>query len=478
MTAALRATPRLTWRQRLLRLLPWHRRLALLACCGVFSWALSGMLHPLMSVLQPKPATFMPPAQALQLDQLQAPGPLLLQAGIQQVQALRLLLLDDQPYYQVRLAGQTTPRYWHARTGLEQALAARHAERLAGHYLASAEPLHYAGQVTAFSSEYAFINRLLPAARVDSQRGDGLRVYLDLYQDRLGSLVDNRKAGFSALFLWLHSFHWLDFAGPLRPALMLLLLASSAAAVGLGLSSFVARRQARTRLRRWHGRAGMLLALSTLAFVASGAWHVLHKLTAAPPAAPFSAEFASADLSSTPQSAWLEPGEELHRLSLLQLDGQPVWRLQGLRNGQIPSLRYLGVDGQALDEQAPRRYAEQRVAHYASPLGLGQPVSISLQRQFDHDYGFVFKHLPVLKASYADAQHSAVFIDPLDGALAARIDDRDRAEGFSFAYLHKWEWLSGLGKTVKDSAISLAALAHLLLVVGGVWLWRQRRKRQ
>jgi hypothetical protein len=105
MTVALRITPPLTWRQRLLRLLPWHRRLALLAAAGIFSWAMSGMLHPLMSVLQPQPASFMPPLATLDLTQLQAPGPLLQRAGIRQIQALRLLMLDGQPYYQVRLAG-------------------------------------------------------------------------------------------------------------------------------------------------------------------------------------------------------------------------------------------------------------------------------------------------------------------------------------------------------------------------------------
>lgn len=475
MTAALRTTPRLTWRQRLLRLLPWHRRLALLAAVGVFSWAFSGMLHPLMSTLQPKPAAFMPPANTLTLVGLQAPATILRHTAITKVQALRLLMLDGQPYYQVRLADGSQPRYLHARSGLEQPLVARHAEVLAAHYLGSQEPLHYSGDLHAFSNEYAFINRLLPAARVDSQRPDGLRLYLDLYQDRLGTLVDDRKAAFSSLFLWLHSFHWLDVGGPLRPALMLLLLISSAAAVTLGVSSFIARRQARTRLRRWHGRAGIGLALTSVAFVISGGWHLLHKLNAPSAPAPFVAQFNVAELISAPQASWLEDGEGLHKISLLQLDNQPVWRLQGVRAGK-PSLRYVASDGQPLDELAPQRYAEQRFAAYAAPLGLGTPTSISLQRNFDDDYGFVFKRLPVLKANYGDAQHSALFIDPLDGALAATVSDSDRREGLSFAYLHKWEWLSGAGKPVKDTAISLVALVHLLLVLGGLWLWRQRRR--
>ena len=475
MTVALRIAPPLTWRQRLLRLLPWHRRLALLAAAGVFSWALSGMLHPLMSALQPQPASFMPPAVALNLSQLQAPGPLLQQAGIEHIQALRLLMLDGQPYYQVRLAGQTTPRYWQAQRGLETPLSGRHAEVLARHYLGSNEPLHVAGTLNAFSNEYAFINRLLPAVRVNTARSDGTRVYLDLYQDRLASLVDNRKAVLSTLFLWLHSFHWLDFAGPLRVAVMLLLLVASLATVGLGVSSFIARRQARTKLRRWHGRAGIGMALATLGFIFSGAWHLLHKLTAEPAPSAFTAVFNSSALTHAPQLDWQQPGEQLVKISLLQLDGLPAWRLQGLRAETQTSLRYLATDGSALDELAPQRYAEQRFAQYATPLGLTTPVSISVQSSFDHDYGFMFKRLPVLKASYCDEQHSALFIDPLDGALAGRVNDGDRAEGASFAYLHKWELLGSISKTVKDVAIVLIGLAHLLLVLGGVYLWRKRR---
>lgn len=231
MTAALGTSRRVrpTWRQRLLRLMPWHRRLALLACLGVLCWAATGVLHPLMSNLQPRPAAFLPPQALLPLQGLQAPAAVLGAAGLKEVQALRLLVLDGEPYYQVRLPGASEPRYWHARSGAPADLVARHAERLAQHYLGTTEPLRYAGSLSGFDGEYAFVNRLLPVARVDTAREDGLRLYLDLHQDRLGTLVDERKAWFGRLFQTLHSFRWLDGAGPLRPVLMSLLLAAAGA---------------------------------------------------------------------------------------------------------------------------------------------------------------------------------------------------------------------------------------------------------
>ncbi len=477
MTAALQAheLPCLTWRQRLLRLMPWHKRLALLACLGIFSWAGSGMLHPLMGYLQPRPQTMATPQQVLLLDNLRSPAQLLGAAGVAQVQGLRLLVLAGEPYYQARLAGELQPRYWHARSGQAVELAAAHAESLARHYLGRDEPLAYAGSIERFTSEYAFINRLLPVARVDTQRDDSLRLYVDLFHDRLGTLVDERKAWFSAFFQTMHSFRWLDAAGPLRPVLMLVLLASIVSATLFGVALFIARRRARTFNRRLHGWFGLGLALATLSFASSGAWHLLHKQGAQPWPAPFVPSFSVAELDKAPATDWLLAGEELYMLSLLELDGKPIWRAQGQQFANMPSLHYLDVQGRELGNDTPRRYAQQRLDHYAKTLGLGEAQALTLQHSFDHEYGFVFKRLPVFKASYVDAYNTALFIDPLDGALASRVQDADRTEGWTFAYLHKWEFLAGLGNGYKHLALGLVALAHMLLALVGLSLLRKPR---
>ncbi len=479
MTAALQAQelPRLTWRQRVLRLMPWHKRLALLACLGIFSWAGSGMLHPLMGYLQPRPQTIATPQQVLPLDNLRSPAQVLGAAGVAQVQGLRLLVLDAEPYYQARLAGELQPRYWHARSGQAVELAAAHAESLGRHYLGRDEPLAYAGSIERFTSEYAFINRLLPVARVDTQRDDALRLYIDLFHDRLGTLVDERKAWFSAFFQTLHSFRWLDAAGPLRPLLMLVLLASIVSATLFGITLFIARRRARTFNRRLHGWWGLGLALATLSFASSGAWHLLHKQGAQPWPAPFVPSFTVAELDKAPSAAWLLAGEELYMLSLLELDGKPIWRAQGQQFASMSSLHYLDAQGRELGNDTPRRYAQQRLDHYAKSLGLGEAQTLTLQHSFDHEYGFVFKRLPVFKASYADAHNTALFIDPLDGALASRVQDADRAEGWGFAYLHKWEFLAGLGNGYKHLLLGIVALAHVLLALVGLSLLRRGQHR-
>ncbi len=498
MTAALptHQLPRQAWRQRLLRLMPWHKRLALLACLGIFSWAGSGMLHPLMGYLQLRPQTMATPQQALPLDNLRSPAQVLGAAGIAQVQGLRLLVLSGEPYYQARLAGELQPRYWHARSGQAVELAGTHAESLARHYLGSDEQLAYVGSIERFTGEYAFINRLLPVARVDTQRDDHLRLYVDLFHDRLGTLVDQRKAWFSGFFQTMHSFRWLDAAGPLRPVLMLVLLASIVSATLFGVALFIARHswrrpcgpslsdvkngsrpffiaRARTFNRRLHGWWGLGLALATLSFASSGAWHLLHKQVAQPWPAPFVPSFNVAELDKAPAADWLLAGEELYMLSLLELDGKPIWRAQGQQFASMASLHYLDTQGRELGNDTPRRYAQQRLDHYAKTMNLGEVQQLSLQHNFDHEYGFVFKRLPVFKANYADGNNTALFIDPLDGALASRVQNADRTEGWTFAYLHKWEFLAGIGNGYKHLLLGIVALAHVLLALVGLSLLRR-----
>jgi len=469
-TSVVGGAPAPRWRQRLMRLLPWHRRLAVLACIGIFCWAGSGSLHPLMSLIQVRPATAAPPQKVLALDNLRSPASVLGGAGIDHVQGLRLLQLDQEPYYQARLHGADEPRYWHARTGEEADLQARHAQLLAGHYLGSNEPMHYQGNVLAFNSEYAFINRLLPVARVDTRRENGLRLYLDLYHDRLGSVVDNRKAWFSGFFQTLHSFGWLNATGPLGVLVMLVLLLAVICAALSGLAMFFARKRKRAGVRRWHAWGGLGLAFATLSFAGSGAFHLLHKQGADPLPTDLIASFAPSDLDVAPSEAWLLPGEALFQLSLIELDGKPVWRAEGQQHAMMKSLHYLDANGQEMPSQTPRQYAAERLAYYAQALQLGAMADTSVQTGFDHEYGFVFKRLPVIKAEFADADNTSLFVDPLDGALAARVQDADRLEGWVFGYLHKWEALGALGQVAKQLAIFLLGLGHVLLALAGIFL--------
>ena len=83
---------------------------------------------------------------------------------------------------------------------------------------------------------------------------------------------------------------------------------------------------------------------------------------------------------------------------------------------------------------------------------------VKMVTEFGPEYGFAFKRLPVYRIPLAN--RVTVFVDPADGAIAAVIDNADRAEGWVFGYIHKLDWLVPFtGTDLRDAlAMTLAVL--------------------
>ena len=52
-----------------------------------------------------------------------------------------------------------------------------------------------------------------------------------------------------------------------------------------------------------------------------------------------------------------------------------------------------------------------------------------------------------------------------------RITDLDRAEGYSFAMLHKYSLMTWAGKGIRDAIMSLAALGMLAVSLLGLFVY-------
>ncbi|MFX5130564.1 hypothetical protein ABTC50_20585, partial [Acinetobacter baumannii] len=77
---------------------------------------------------------------------------------------------------------------------------ADYATLLARHYLGDQQAAIKASRIiTEFDDEYVYINRLLPVWRIDFDRPDGMRVYVDTGTAKLGAMVDDRKAMLSQI---------------------------------------------------------------------------------------------------------------------------------------------------------------------------------------------------------------------------------------------------------------------------------------
>ena len=91
------------------------------------------------------------------------------------------------------------------------------------------------------------------------------------------------------------------------------------------------------------------------------------------------------------------------------------------------------------------------------------------------EYGFVNKRLPVVKLAYDTPEKTTYFIETSTSRLAARIENSDKIEGYSFAIFHKFLFMDWAGKNVRDFTMVLAALIILSVSILGLILFFKKR---
>lgn len=474
----------------------WHRRVAWVALIAVFTFALTGLMHPLMTRLQPKPAQFQPPPMPALAQALPAPATALVAAGVDIVAGLRPLHDGERWLWRVQ-GSDGAVRYLDTLTGAEPVGGSEraHAERLARWYAGeSTAAIREVAGVTAFDGDYGWVNRLLPVWRVQFEREDGLTVYVSTIDDRLATISDTRKRFFQQTFRAVHSWSWLP--APLRNSWINTLLAAVAATTLLGLT-LALRSQGgrRINLRRVHRLGGVTVSVAVLAWAVSGFVQALgnaERERADSPQRPLqvASRALTADLSP--------PSDGASAVTLVALDGAPVWRWalkppetptgRGLALGEhqhhdrpsagaagASAARYVSaVDGSAIVDGETQHLAEL-IAHF----GLrGDAATAAPILKFTPEYGFVFKRLPVWRVDQADAEHTTAYFDTGSERLAAIVTDGDRRAGALFAYAHKWEWVTPLaGKDWRDGLSALFAFSVIGVAVGGTLLRRRRIKR-
>lgn len=448
-------------------LLRWHMRIGAVVSVGVIAWGLSGLAHPIIARMQPMAAQQSYPLEAISGGQLLSPAAALERAGISgEVTALRLVDWGQGPQYRVELGGQSL--WLDGRSGALLATAERdYAERLARHFSGDAHsPVASFKAQTQFSEDYLFINRLLPVQRVAFARDDGLRVYVDTASGRLASMVDAPKAAGSLVFRNLHNWVFIDNQ-QLRHGAMLVFLLGGVFVGVMGAVQYILQARAgrgwrrNSRSRSWHRRIGICVSLTVVTFSSSGAWHLLQKHNPAP-AKPLPVWAVS------PQALtinWAPLGQGIRQAELVSVAGQPYFRLW-----QAGELRYLHAGSGDELSGGEAVHARALAEYYAGHDRLGEAQWVS---RFGGEYGFINKRLPVIAFdSLVDSQR--YYVEPRTGVLAALVRDSDRAEGWSFAWLHKWHFLDGMGRDARDAIAALFALGIAVSFVLGLFLYLRR----
>ncbi|RLA39850.1 MAG: hypothetical protein DRQ64_05935, partial [Gammaproteobacteria bacterium] len=140
----------------------WHRRIGLAVFIAIIAWALSGLSHPIMSRINPRPVAMAPPVSAAAIAELAPLSAALLANGIADFEQAQLLNIDGASFYRVEQGDNKI--YINARSGQRAALNDKaYAQHLARYYLGDdASNVASVELITAFNEDYLYINRFLP----------------------------------------------------------------------------------------------------------------------------------------------------------------------------------------------------------------------------------------------------------------------------------------------------------------------------
>ncbi|EOR07547.1 PepSY domain-containing protein [Acinetobacter genomosp. 15BJ] len=484
--------------KQLKKLLSSHRSFGMVLGILVLFWALTGVLHPIMSATQPQPVKRMPPSQQFNLEHALPVASILRQQQIDQFSALQTIELQPNLVaYRVQLLHQDIAEYFNSQTGqtIENA-EQQNAKRLAIWYTGLLEQQIISAQlITAFSDDYPSVNRLLPVWRVDFQ--NGLRAYVDPSQARLATLSSDQKMWMAKIFRLGHTWTWGDQAWTGQTILMQMTLIGILCMIFMGIGLFFNIHNRRNHrlgqkpIRFLHRYLGICLSVFILLWVISGFYHIWQKKPDIKNTQPI---FHVADLST---EAWQHvTAQPIQRLDLVpitfsQTHTRAAWMIQAI--GQSPLQGSMTAASKAHDHHTTKTVApaiefvdagngelldilkqsKQLAASYLD-LKPEQIQQASWVTSFGGEYGFINKRLPVIKVETRLENQLRLYIEPSSGVIAAQVTQQDALEGFSFAYLHKWTWLP-IDKTLRDIILgTIAALVALLAVLGFLVLLRKR----
>ncbi|MFW7379319.1 MAG: hypothetical protein ACOH5I_10960 [Oligoflexus sp.] len=472
-----------------------HRYFAWFGGLAFLMFGLSGLTHPIMTRTGPQPAQFFPPQAQISPEDLQT-----LPQILDQFDEARIVkLLPSAGGLKLQISGDLDRRYIDLKTGEELiGYDEQHAIWLARYYSGDWDSkVHKIDWQTEFSDAYPWVNRLLPVYRVQFERDDRLTAFVHTETNALGNLTNDYKTLMQSIFRNIHTWAWLEKSNHFRVLAlsMLLVCLFTMSLFGLALIFLLKHRRRMPALRFWHRITSYLVAIPVLAFSASGFYHLLHHAyKEVTRGLALADQIQLSDHQLHEDMGWLErfsdiqmnvvslvqgPEERLfYRLSLSQ--GKPAEQVtRNARFDGVPLEKaavYVDAtlgDLADLDDQAMAIYYAEK--HFGYDPNLLQQSS--LVTQFNHNYDFRNKRLPVWQLEYLTPSRDIIFIDPATGALVDRSQRLDRAEGMSFSILHKWNIVVPLiGRYWRDVLIMLSLVLGLVTTVSGYTMLLKLRR--
>ena len=461
----------------------WHRVLGLTALVPVIFWTLSGLSHPFMSnwfrpsitreVFKPLPQNKMKPVLTIQqvLDR----------NHITALRNFNLINFKKGTFYQV-LGVDSAYNYYSATDGVLLPHGdSDYAEYLARYFTQDSTSAIQISLQRDFDSEYQAINHLLPVLKVSFDRPDGMDVYVETGQSRMATFNNNTRKAFLSLFEEFHTWQFLARWGGdtfrnvvllIIMCIMLFALISGLTVYGLMWKKFKTITQSRKAkgvgdkrfLHRFHRQIGLIVSFVMFTFVISGAFHLVVKLhNNGPVKADYGQVIKHVQLVM-PNLSLPVADSLIVKIGLVSFNGNVFYQVT---DNQKQVSYFNARDGKE-QLNADEDYARFLSTYYQHRLEAGKfygRVTVHQLRQFDNEYGFINKRLPVERVSYPNGDNW--YIETATSKLAAKVTGIDRAEGLSFIFLHKYFGMTWAGKNIRDIVSMLAALGVLVVSLFG-----------
>jgi len=497
----------------------WHTSLAWVAALAMLAFTLSGLTHPLLSWTGPSATSFRPPSAEMHANQLSLIPKVLAKHSIKKAVMVKLLPSKKGVVLQVTESAHVPRRYFDLETLNELPKFDRQqAQWLAQYYVfgknKEAAPISHIEFQTEFDNAYPWVNRLLPVYKVTfaDQANTSAFIYTEI--NVLAGLGNDYKTRLQSIFSSLHNWSWLEGVENARIILIacLLLCILGITLTGIGMILLIKKRNNMTRKARTHRLIACIVWLPLLGFSSSGFWHLLHygfsdvhrglKLG------------APIEVSEINTNASLDsfPNIPLNQVSLIEHQGALYYRLS------IPNKRTKNNDTQTTTNagehahhtnndrhQRDARFNGQATEHgglyYSTKTGLkatlndrnvaieiaskqlgldkAMVTSTELIKHFGLHYDFRNKRLPVWQIEFDSALGDKAFVDPATGMLVDRLVNLDRYEGYSFSFLHKWNFLTPfIGRFWRDVLVVIVLLLIMSLTLIGIFMTIARRRQK
>lgn len=490
----------------------WHRAIGIITVIPVIFWTLSGLMHPFLShwfkpqiaheKLVDKPID----SNKVKLDIVQV----LAKNSIDRIKNFRLVKMDNNYYYQIK-GNDLNLSYYNASNGtLLSNGDVLYAKYLARYFIAdSTSAISRTRTIDSFNREYQYINRLLPAWKISFARKDNMDVYVETSSSRLATFNPTSRKVFIWIFYNFHTWGFLDAISnnTLKTSILIILssfIASSALSglliYGLLWGKFKspAKNSSQNLLRKYHRQIGIWVSVFTLMFAFSGAYHATRKLKPNDlPKMVYQPSIDVTDIQTSFKSIAIN-WQRLENLSLVKWKKDICYQVSYLATDDEPTtIEYFNAKTGNQIPNGDIGYAKYLAKRFSAPPAENNDdleaccvtgsngdeeayeaeiTKAKVMQRFDNrEYGFVFKRLPVVRLDFDTENKLAYYIETKTSRLAAKVTNADRAEGYSFAFLHKYLFMDWAGKNVRDSFMMLAAFTVLLVSILGFILFIRRR---